>query len=379
MALIDTQQANRLRDIPLIEVAARLGLNGRREGRSTRYKSDKFNIVVTGQEFFDNDQHYGSYGAISLVMHVLDLEYRQAIAWLSGQQHAISATRSTPPLFPITKTPAPAPRTFAELFTEFADQSESSWTAARNYLVRRRQLPAPLVDDLHGQGVIYANSHIPNCAVVFLHRDFNNNVKGFTLRSTYDPADGKKFCPCMGDKEGAWFYLGDLNSAAAVVLTESPIDALSYAVQYPQADTAVVSLAGWFLPDALFSFLRDSQKKVVVALDNDPKGIFGWWHIQVRFLFLIAERLGLSVEFDSGCDDLVMFRLFIGKGVFSSGCQYQDVIKLLGVAQNRKLPVQVILPEDFVLLSRRVPHGKDWNFDLQQRLGACSVNGSLST
>jgi hypothetical protein len=371
MALIEQRQADSLRDLPLAEVAARLGLTGKREGRSVRYKSEKFNLVVTGQEFFDNDSHHGAYGAISLVMHVLNLEYRQAVAWLSGQHHAISAANNTPPLFPDRPPKSPRRPSFAELLAKFAARTDGAWPAARNYLLRRRALPAALVDKLHADGQIYANDHLPNPSLVFIHRDLAGQTKGFTLRSTYDPAAGrKKFCPCMGDKETAWFYLGDLADADIVVVVESPIDAMSYAALRSQAGVAIVSLAGWHLPDALFAFVLEAGKKLIVALDHDREGTHGWHHILVRYLFQAAATFQVEVFADTGSADFMQFRLFLKKPAdgATTGYSIEDVKKLLGIARNQRLPVQVLFPDNFQPAGRAVPTAKDWNLDLIKAL-----------
>ena len=86
------------------------------------------------------------------------------------------------------------------------------------------------------------------------------------------------FCPCLGDKLGAWFTVGDLTQAKRLVAVESPIDALSYFTLFgrPDGSLAVVSCAGAIVPQALMLHACDRRQAFVVALDNDLAGERGW-------------------------------------------------------------------------------------------------------
>jgi hypothetical protein len=122
-----------------------------------------------------------------------------------------------------------------------------------------------LVDRLHASGSIYANSHLPNPSLVFLHLDQHGEVCGATLRDTRN-------------KLAAWFVAGELTKARRVVAVESPIDALSYFTLFgrPDGSVAVVSCAGATVPQALMLHACDRLQAFVVALDNDPAGERGW-------------------------------------------------------------------------------------------------------
>jgi hypothetical protein len=77
---LKTQQ---LRDLPLVDVAWELGLNCDRTHQS-RWKGHGHIINIDGPEFYDfaPDQQKGSGGAIDLVMHVNNCNFRQAVVWL---------------------------------------------------------------------------------------------------------------------------------------------------------------------------------------------------------------------------------------------------------------------------------------------------------
>lgn len=153
----------------------------------------------------------------------------------------------------------------------YAVRDDSNWPVGRAYLVERRKIPPPLVDELHARGSIYANDHRPNPSLVFLHRDPHGNVRGATLRDTRHQS---AFRPCLGNKLTAWFAVGNLANADRVAAVEAPIDALSYYSLFAsRCDAlAVVSCAGSTVPYELMFQAYDRRQAFVVALDRDPAG-----------------------------------------------------------------------------------------------------------
>jgi hypothetical protein len=297
--------------MPLNEVATRLDLTGRKEGRDTMWRNDRFAINVTGNKFYDHKNSHGGTGAVSLVMHVRGCTFREAVGWLTGQQHEIDRDRQHHSFFPQAATAADADadgqrRPFAELFAEKARKSEAAWVAARNYLTRTRGISQHLADRLYHEGKIFANDHKPNTAVVFLHHDADGQPLGCSLRGTYDPKPvfngqgeqiNKPFKSCLGSKTDAWFTIGDLRAAREIVVVESPVDALSYATLTPSSrQVVIVSVSGNFIPEKLLHCVhernRDGGCLLTVALDNDEAGDAG----HRRAVDMIHEqRLNVSV------------------------------------------------------------------------------------
>jgi hypothetical protein len=268
--------ANQVRDIPLRDVLERYGFEPRREGTTLRAKSERHNIVVTGGRWFDNKANIGRRGAIDLVMYLGGVDFMAACRSLADQFRPLAAGQSDLS-FPTSSQRQPAPRKkpFEELLALYATRDDSNWPIARAYLIEQRKISVRLVDGLHASGSIYANRHLPNPSLVFLHRDRHGDVRGATLRDTRHQS---AFRPCLGDKLGAWFAVGDLTQAKRLVAVESPIDALSYypLLGTPDDSLAVVSCAGAILPQALLSRAYDRRQAFVVALDNDPAGERGW-------------------------------------------------------------------------------------------------------
>jgi Toprim-like/Protein of unknown function (DUF3991) len=271
-----SELADQVRDIPLRDVLERYGFEPRREGTTLRAKSPLHNIVVTGGRWFDNKANIGGGGAIDLVMHLGGVDFMAACRSLVDQFRPLGAGQSDLS-FPSSsqRQPVSGRKPFGELLALYAARDDSNWPIARAYLVEQRKISAGLVDRLRASGLIYANSHLPNPSLVFLHRDEHGDVCGATLRDTRHQS---AFRPCLGNKLSAWFVVGDLAKAKRVAAVESPIDALSYFTLFgrPIGSLAVVSCAGATVPQALMLHAWDRRQAFVVALDNDPAGERGW-------------------------------------------------------------------------------------------------------
>jgi hypothetical protein len=66
----DNGVAERVRDISLRELLRWHGFQIKTEGITLRAKSDRYNIVVTGNRWFDNKVGVGGVGAIDVQMHL---------------------------------------------------------------------------------------------------------------------------------------------------------------------------------------------------------------------------------------------------------------------------------------------------------------------
>lgn len=268
--------ADQVRDIPLDEVLERYGFEFKVEGRTLRVHTEEHNIVVTGNQWFDNKANIGGGGAIDLVMHIGGMDFAGACRFLATQFQPLAASQ-TALSFPssIRKQSPPKKKPFEELAAVYAVRDDSNWPVARAYLVDKRQINTEIVDELHAAGLIYTNNHRPNPSLVFLHRDINGNIRGATLRDTEHQS---AFRPCLGNKLTAWFTVGDLAKAERIVAVESPIDALSYHSIFACSGSslAVVSCSGAIVPQELMYQVHERRQAFVVALDNDPAGKRGW-------------------------------------------------------------------------------------------------------
>ena len=264
-------------DLRIISLSALLvwhGLDPKPEGLSFRARTDRHNIVVTGNRWFDNKTGTGGAGAIDLQMHLSGDDFLAACRTLENQFRPVAASR--PGLvFPPGKSSDSERPPFPQLAAKYAVRDDSNWPIARSYLVETRKIEPAIVDELHAVGSNYANDHRPNPSLVFLHRTDCGKVAGATLRDTRHESG---FRPTLGSKLTAWFAVGNVREADSIVAVESPIDALSYYTLYAgRADRlAVVSCSGSTVPEELMFQTYERHQSFVVALDNDAAGKRGW-------------------------------------------------------------------------------------------------------
>ena len=263
-----------LRSLSLPALLAWHGFDPKPEGASFRAKTDRHNIVTTGNLWYDNKAGMGGAGALDLQMHLSGEDFPAACQTL-GNQFLLSPSRQQGIAFPSGK-PTPSERIpFPELMAKYAVRDDANWPMARAYLLEERGIEPSIVEELHAAGSIYANDHLPNPALVFLHRSDAGKVVGATLRDTRHQSS---FRPTLGNKLTGWFAVGNIQEAHSIIAVESPIDALSYHTLYAgkNEQIAVVSCSGSFVPEELMHQAWNRRQRFVVALDNDSAGERGW-------------------------------------------------------------------------------------------------------
>ncbi len=258
--------ADKVRDFPLEKVAYELGLNPDPKDQH-KWQSEQHIINITGSRFYDWKELKGGGGAIDLVMHVNECDFKQSVAWLNdrfGEGATLEAT--TYKTREIIKTEPTL------IFTPPTPES-SKWQEVKKYLTRTRKLPSGLVDSLHEQGLIYADEN-PNA--VFIRRTLDESkITGATLRGTAGEDNTfKGLAPGTKRSEG-WFYFSQGGQSSdpinRAVLVESPIDAMSFAVldRNDSRRTIYISTDGaGHVPNEFLQQLNN----VVIAYDNDQAG-----------------------------------------------------------------------------------------------------------
>jgi ATP-dependent exoDNAse (exonuclease V) alpha subunit/5S rRNA maturation endonuclease (ribonuclease M5) len=273
-----TEIAAQVRNLPLEEVAAQLGLE---PDRYDKYKWRKVSaadgsnqtLSINGQKFYDHLNQKGGGGAIDLVMHVQNWQYRDALEWLSGissyaapkyqqlldrppeHKHHQTAKRDKPPACNI--------------------KDESKWPDVKCHLVEERGLPEDSVDVLHQEGLLHADSH--GNVMFFRYRidtNFNRGEAiGANLRGTH--GDFKELTPGVRRNEGYFWVQSGQGEVQRVLLTESPIDALSLAaLDKWQCSTVYLSTDGaGAVPIEQLRQLVKRGGQVVLAFDADQAGV----------------------------------------------------------------------------------------------------------
>ena len=176
--------AQQLRDLPLDEIAIRLGLTQDKHDKH-KWRCEGQTININDQKFYDHANLKGGYGAIDLVMHVQARDFKESLQWLADSALEL-------PLVPV-RAPQPKAQERQPFQPPTPDESKSKWLAVRQYLTQKRQLPVALVDELHSQGKVYADA---KQNAVFLRQDVDGNLTGASLRGTYNDSPFKGFSTC---------------------------------------------------------------------------------------------------------------------------------------------------------------------------------------
>jgi Toprim-like/Protein of unknown function (DUF3991) len=220
--------------------------------------------------------------ANDLVMHVQGVDFKDAVQWLSGRSHV-------PPFnFPRQPTPATASES-REL--EMPVRDERRWAVVRDYLVETRKLPAPLVDRMQERGLVYADL-MQNAVFVRYAVDCQGSgwqrgeATGATLRGTWGEGNSFHGLAPGSDRETGWFWIGaGSGEISRVLLTESPIDALSLATldrsrRQTQGVTIYLSTDGaGAVPVSALQSVLERGGQVVVAFDADAAGEEMAWRV----------------------------------------------------------------------------------------------------
>jgi hypothetical protein len=287
-----------VRRIPMEAILSYHGLTPRREGATTRYKDDRVNIVVGGNSlWFDNAASVGGRGSIDLILHLKygarprsasKRDFQDAVQWLATFEPGAGLVAPVQSVLPLTSK---RKESFESQTQRLALRDDARWPMVRSYLIGVRQLPTHLVDTLRQRGDIYASFSLDYPArtgACFVHRNLVGEARGATIR----PADGGAGVSfSIGEKQGAWFTLGDLADASRLVVTEAPIDALSYIALTNPADTVVMAMSGSHVFQPVLRAAHERGWELAVGFDNDRAGNAGWERCQENYGILYPNDL----------------------------------------------------------------------------------------
>jgi hypothetical protein len=203
---------DQLRRVPLPAVLRETGAQRDRYDKA-RWHTAKGAISITGMKFMNWHQSLGGGGAIDLAMHLNDLDFKRAVAWL--QRHFPIPPDSEPP---------PAPR---RLTLPPPDRSQLS--AVKHYLILDRAITPSLTDSLIASGKLYADRR---GNAVFLLLGKENTPVGAELRGT-GPQRWRGMAP--GSQKDLGYFSVQAQDATMVILCESAIDAISCFLLHPSS------------------------------------------------------------------------------------------------------------------------------------------------
>jgi hypothetical protein len=193
-----------------------------------KWHTEQGPLSVSGPKFMNWHRGQGGGGAIDLVMHLADVDFRTAVAWL--QQHlAASPLAVGEPAAHASgrESSVPIPERPGRLRLPAPD--DRMLGRVRQYLTRRRSLEASLIEPLIQSGRLYADSR--GNAVFLLLAGKARRPVGAELRGT-GPRVWRGMAPGTR-KDLGYFWIGAQGSRE-IVLCESAIDTMSCFQLYPQ-------------------------------------------------------------------------------------------------------------------------------------------------
>ena len=161
-------KANAVRDIDLAEVLKMTGAIQDKFDKA-KWHTIKGAISITGRKFMNWNTFVGGGGAIDMVIHLKNLEFIDAVLWLSNTflPHVIEASsKNNPRSKPIFIVPK---------------RDDTKVRRVMNYLTSERCIPASLIQSLITSGTLYADRR---GNAVFLLLGKEKKVVGAELRGT---------------------------------------------------------------------------------------------------------------------------------------------------------------------------------------------------
>lgn len=259
------EQSDKLRQLPLSEVAEKLGCyrpeNAKDKGLWMTPAGKVF--IKDDLKFINHDAQEKGGGAIDFVKHVRDCDFKEAVAWLGdmyGTDAAIEAAATAARLRAQEALKTAVVKPFA-----LPEAVERTWPKVREYLVKARGLAESLIDRLKAGGWIYSDKR--NNAVFVNTNAHTNQICAYELKGTTDTP----FKHAQGDsKHGIFLIEGGTDKLA---VCESAVDAISYVQLHP--GSSAIAVAGTGKYEAAKPFIEKHRQRfgsIVCASDNDPAG-----------------------------------------------------------------------------------------------------------
>jgi Toprim-like len=247
-------QIDFLREISLELVLARLGAVRDTYDR-TKWHTDRGTVVVERKGIlfnsFDGSGVKGR-GAVDLVIQLRQVQFREAIRWLSDNFSGSSDSArlpEEPELGLRTEAAGLEPR-----LCGIPRPSPYHWPRVREYLTDLRHLDAKLIDQLNQDGVVFADDR---GNAVFRHGNSGCELRG-TGQSRFAGSRGRKTGFVIPGEQGAETWL-----------VESAIDAISVKQLRPNAQVISTGGDNAGLERACLAGIKGL---LVIGYDNDPAG-----------------------------------------------------------------------------------------------------------
>jgi hypothetical protein len=264
--VVTDSDIEKLRNIPLTLILEGMFKAPRDpEDKNRRWLTERGKITVSGMKFHNHSTGEGGGGAIDLVMHLDQCDFRDAVTRLRGVDES-TVTRAR------VAEKRKAGESEAQKPMPALSERPEAIARVRRYLVGNRNIDGALVDQLIESGQIGAQEHngIVNAAFELVDTSSGQKI-GIEIRGGV----GTKFHRVAGQKGMFVIALGD-GPWTRSVFVESAIESLSYATLNPEqmGYTRVIGTAGSTSERLVAAAKAEAAagREIIAAFNQDGKG-----------------------------------------------------------------------------------------------------------
>ncbi len=246
------EKAERVRNIDLNSILQYCGYTKDHSDKK-KWHTPKGIISINGSKFMNWKLGIGGGGAIDLAIHLNNIEFTEAVIWLSDNFTSSLASQTFSKQTGFFKQPLKLPQ-----------KDDKKLQLVTHYLCDKRCLPQTLINNLIQSGKLYADVR-GNAVFIMLGKE--KKVVGAELRGVHNTRWRGMALGSMKNL-GCFYIVGVSNRK--MVLCESAIDAASCIALYPEY-TAISTSGATPNPAWLQNFINKGCK-IYCGYDADKTG-----------------------------------------------------------------------------------------------------------
>jgi len=257
---ISNEKLEDLRQIPLVQVALKLGLTPtEKSGDYVRFRNGEINLVIneSKNQYVDNKSEKQGFGSINFLRDFANYDFKQAVEFLGNDFPSVDIARE------LKHSKERDNLIHSAVVKEIAELPKEQPLNTRNiveYLTKTRAIEPALVQELLDSKKLYADK-LNNCV-------FTNENNNFAyVRGTHAT---KRFVANKGQMD--FIKHKNTNEPEQIFLFESVIDLLSYRTLNPDDKGIFVSIQGSAMANRFNELELNKYKNVVCCFDNDEQG-----------------------------------------------------------------------------------------------------------
>lgn len=253
-------QLENLRQIPIVQVAIKLGLKlAEHKNGFARFKDDNINLVIneSTNEYSENKQNKNGFGAINFLKDIAGFNFIESTEFLGNDFKTSDIAKE---VLESKQAIHIIENAVKNQIQELPKEQENNTKNIFSYLTETRAIESKLVQELLDNKKLYADK-LNNCVFINENKDFAY------VRGTHKE---KRFVANKGQMN--FLKYENTPNPEKIYLFESVIDLMSYRTLNPKAEGTFVSLQGSAMINRLNELKINNYKDVVCCFDNDEQG-----------------------------------------------------------------------------------------------------------